>query len=675
MAEILDLINNLDTVDMLDPGTINLISWEPSLPPHRDTTHTPIYDNGSTLISSQFDNIVETFTLSVAGNSHDSVTTNLRNLISILQAAKSYYIGLKTTPTYLRAKTNAETNTRYAIVKNYKLDKIPQVYGSSPFNTGVVVEGTVYPSGLFQIVLVLELDLWRSQAPGSYDAVLASGVETFNSVNYGTVNAAGATTALSSVYVGNKSNRANLSHVFRFDDSGSSFSANITAASMPALIYPSPPAVNDIIYFGSQTSLTDSGPFSSVIFNISTAATAAMTITWEYWNGSAWTTLSVTLVDKTSGFSVSGLCSVSWEQPSAWATNAVNSITGYWVRAVITALNGNSTAPIQSSRVFYTVTWPYFEVDDDQVGGDVNPLARYKIESVGPGNQNVTRLVMGARSLARGIDFCAYWNGSDEQMALGVTFSGSVAANATHPTGVRHSGTGIAIGTDFSIASWTVSNAYSANYRGRFRVFARIAFSTLTGGDASDINLYLQVQVPSAFPSTAYITTDYVQRSIFDTRTPIVDMGEISIDEDLGDEASSNTLFVVLRAIAPDVGVAATVVVEYLILIPVDEWSCEVLSRFDDPNENSGLIASSTSYYELDGTEKKGKVSLGRSLTNDSISSRPLYNSTLSPIFLANTTQRIWFTATHQQWQTQPEKLFKVTPYAVKRYEALRGSG
>ena len=87
------------------------------------------------------------------------------------------------------------------------------------------------------------------------------------------------------------------------------------------------PATADRTYFGHSV------PFYNLTFSFGTAGSAA-TYVWEYWNGSAWTSLTVT--DGTSSFTVNG--SVSWTAGAAsgWATTSVNSVTMYYVRVRFT---------------------------------------------------------------------------------------------------------------------------------------------------------------------------------------------------------------------------------------------------------------------------------------------------------------------------------------------------
>lgn len=92
------------------------------------------------------------------------------------------------------------------------------------------------------------------------------------------------------------------------------------------------PATGDRLYIGHSV------PFGRAKFGLVTLGVGGA-YTWEYWNGSAWTALTVT--DGTSGFTQGG--AVTWTPPSDWRTASVNSVTMYWVRVRPTSVP--STAP------------------------------------------------------------------------------------------------------------------------------------------------------------------------------------------------------------------------------------------------------------------------------------------------------------------------------------------
>lgn len=96
------------------------------------------------------------------------------------------------------------------------------------------------------------------------------------------------------------------------------------------VLFQGPTVTNDEAYFGL------SSKFNRAKFSFATAGVqgSAVTLAWEYWNGSAWTALSG-VSDGTSGLTVSG--TTTWTIPSDWATKAVNATTCYWMRLRFTA--------------------------------------------------------------------------------------------------------------------------------------------------------------------------------------------------------------------------------------------------------------------------------------------------------------------------------------------------
>lgn len=100
-------------------------------------------------------------------------------------------------------------------------------------------------------------------------------------------------------------------------------------------------ALEDYLYLGLYK------PFYSSYMEFSTASALSQAITWEYWNGSAWTALSVN--DETKNFSRSGF--INWNRPlSDWAATTVNSEEKYWIRA---RLSLDETIVIQGWNIVF----------------------------------------------------------------------------------------------------------------------------------------------------------------------------------------------------------------------------------------------------------------------------------------------------------------------------------
>ena len=106
-------------------------------------------------------------------------------------------------------------------------------------------------------------------------------------------------------------------------------------------VFPATPAAEDACYFGHATTMID-----GLVLNTTTAAVAHVaTVVWEYWNGTAFASLSG-VTDGTSGFtSATGWATVTWTVPTDAALTTVDGVNAYWVRARISAWTSITTAP------------------------------------------------------------------------------------------------------------------------------------------------------------------------------------------------------------------------------------------------------------------------------------------------------------------------------------------
>jgi len=108
-------------------------------------------------------------------------------------------------------------------------------------------------------------------------------------------------------------------------------------------------AVNDITLLPAISPVSGDGynwghgeKFNQLKLDISTAGGAGVaSLTWEYWNGSAWTAVS-NLSDGTNSYQNTGPNIVSWDAPSGWATTSVNSQGPYYY---IRARQNSATVP------------------------------------------------------------------------------------------------------------------------------------------------------------------------------------------------------------------------------------------------------------------------------------------------------------------------------------------
>ena len=98
--------------------------------------------------------------------------------------------------------------------------------------------------------------------------------------------------------------------------------------------------------------------FSRLWLNTSTAAVADWTVQWQYYNGSSYVALSG-VTDGTNEFAASGLNLVSWTFPAAtlWPQSTLHSVSGYWIRAEVTAATSVTTAPTGQQAWYETGRW------------------------------------------------------------------------------------------------------------------------------------------------------------------------------------------------------------------------------------------------------------------------------------------------------------------------------
>lgn len=143
-----------------------------------------------------------------------------------------------------------------------------------------------------------------------------------------------------------------------------------TANDVPVL--PAVPAVGDAMLYGHATE-----KFSSVEQNITTQGAGTWTITWKYWNGSAYVALSG-VTDGTSGFTAAtGWVSTSFTVPTDWEKNTEDGVLAYWVRGEVTAYTAITTQPLigQGYVVSEDATWTDDTTDFTDAGaGDVDLL-------------------------------------------------------------------------------------------------------------------------------------------------------------------------------------------------------------------------------------------------------------------------------------------------------------
>lgn len=164
MEAILEITDGTTKISLLDAHKgFHLIDWQPSFPQAKDggVFRSSPFAPGRALVNRQFDNLFETFTVSVDADSQDTLIAHWTELIDLLEGALDYWLSSANfTPVYFKARASCETNERYAVVKNYSIPSLSNPYFPPFFSA----------DGRFstpEIPITIELGLWTAYAPGS----------------------------------------------------------------------------------------------------------------------------------------------------------------------------------------------------------------------------------------------------------------------------------------------------------------------------------------------------------------------------------------------------------------------------------------------------------------------------------------------------------------------------
>lgn len=506
-------------------------------------------------------------------------------------------------------------------------------------------------------------------------------------------------------FITNHHKQAQLNHLLYYDNSAATYSPNLLTQVLPYPILPNVPAANDVFYAGIDTGLPDTGPFSSLVFDLATAGDdLSFSNTggsyWQYWNG-AWTWLNEQDNTNADGagtgetFDTEGVRSIHWAQPGDWSVTTINGITGYWVRCILAGVGAAPVPPVQDNRHPYTISWPYIEVDADNVGGDVAALIRQHIRNqsdkggtVSDNDLYSTRVLVGLRSLSRGADFTPFINWSNEQNNAGltITLGGSSAwrADSASPTGIVIRTTN-AIAAGSLAATATFASGLAQQYQGIFHAFLR---GHQLSGSAGDILVELQGAQNIVGYSPETVLSDRV--SFPSTNDwELVDLGRLALPmaglPDI-DEIGNMYLGIMLY------GNSSVDVDSYeLILFPVDEWAIDTqdlnpgaisdfvrLGRRDEPDGITvfGYIATSNTYLDINGaTGPRAPLrSLLKYYPNDLMWANYVAVSPGPSIAQRGVDQRYWFLHTSDRAYSRPEISNSLQSWRVQRYISMRGN-
>ena len=674
---VLAITDGTTRIDLLD--LFKLVEWTPqtAAPKGGGVWRDSPFLQGRQLVLHEYENIIDTFELvAIGGGSKDVLIENTQNLRRLLEKAVAYWVtDWQNDPVWIETRGICETNTRYAIIHDYRTPNDDNPF-ADPYVSSSVFE---------DFTLILEHGLWTDQEPGTGVAVEIGASEDYDGRTLGNVDSAGTFTPTTDdeVYVANKRNVANLTDVYYYDAAPVAWSANLMDAALPFAFLPAVPAVGDIVYYGIDTTLADSGPFCSIVHDIGTAQ-VDLTITWEYWNG-AWVALTVQDNTDASGamtgdpFDTTGVNSIHWDQPTDWATVAINGITGYWVRARVTAIGAAPSPPTQQNRDMYSVIWSYTDIDSSQIGGDIGALIKTTLDCVSFDRtlkdqtlEPVYKVVVGQRSLERGANFSAFINLSESQWPTGITITrANLTTFVNDPSSIddrpaRFNPGGGLIASQNSV-NVAISNTVASQYEGRFRVYVRVLTSaTVTGYFGLQVDFFAGVNTNILLKSfdTVYNPQGNANEHV------VFDIGVMNIPPDYN--LDWGNLKIEINA-ETTVATAVTMTYQDLILMPVDEWSGD-FSTLDGLNY-AGFESGDYNILNIDSISNPKRYV--QSVTTRKTSG--LINSVFTPRSndFANIPQgkdsRLWFLTYHVGDRSEIEEVSKITLNKQQRYISMRG--
>lgn len=707
---LLYITDGTTTVNLLSSSGWMYKSWRPTRAAYKGggtVANSPLA-NGQRMMARVYDDVIDSFALVNRHDSQDTAIKTTQDLERLLEAATDYWTSpWVATPVWVAIKAPDETNTRYATIKNWSLSGDSDPFDTPFFNA---IDYASQP----EMILVLEHEIWRETPPGTETAVQVSSQQVYNGVNFGRA----ATTALE-VFVANKHNTANLTHIYNCTAAGA-FSANLIGAALPFDIFTGAaagPANGDMVYFGIDTTVADSGPFTSLAFDILTAAVygAGDSVALQYYSelaGPAWAAFAAAsnwdltatgygIV--TTPFQRTGVNAITWQQPADWRAVAINGVTAYWVRMVVTEATGISRAQ-QQNRDIYSVVRNSVDIDDAQVPGDIPALMRVWMEgqtsySTAVQWGAVMKAWVGVRSVSRGANFRSWLNLSGEavggfaveQNPAGIRIrrgSANVSRTVLPPAaGYNTEGPAeyvlsyapagaVAMQSEIQIEFTTAS--IITEYTGAYRLYLR--HKVITGTEADfKVRYALSIVATTGIMYTGAAVTIPTQ---WVNEWGVIDLGLVRFPgfgiEKVGTPAPfGSTGFVLLIQIQKTTAGAGQILFSDLCMFPVDEWVGVAeagLSNFRySIGSRTGVEMSSTHPY-------MPFVTTHRDAFDGNVYDRWTADAAGPAILQANKDQRLHFLTTYadpttfQDIKCASSASLKILVERVARYKGARGS-
>lgn len=482
------------------------------------------------------------------------------------------------------------------------------------------------------------------------------------------------------VYISNKHALAHLTHIY-YNDIGVGYSSNLIEDALPWNLLPAVPAVGDEICFGIANSVPNYGPFHSIAFNLSTAG-VGITLQWYVYSATYGWVYVNSITDKSVSLTETGECIINLSTGTI-SPVALNGITGYWCKAIVSAVTGVASPPVQATRAIYTVVAPFVDIDGLNINGEIPALARIRTKSI----ENIysTNVIIGARSKSRGEDFTPYLNYSDRQFRDGIIAIGSLEDNSETPTGRCMYFTKTTLQEEWysSQPIMIITNPLSSKYQGVFHAYLRVKQTT---GDFGDFTIRLTYSV-NGMVSFTKCPPSLIPSQSGAHGTSVIDCGIINLETSslgYGDYLETIHFYIDLKH---NVATESTVEIIDLILMPCDEWMGAYKSRA------KGYTLASLRLGGILDADAIGNPRLSRAILradneidvgelNEQFVSEYIKMTGGGPFLQVNSDQRLWFLTLAEiedaegntYYVSDANAVYSIRVYIANRYLTMRGA-
>lgn len=571
-------------INLLDPKALFVDGWVQKIAQQKGGGYYSgsALADGSELVLESVDNVVEELPLYIRGKDPDQIAAAGQILFDLGYKLRQYWVngGRQTSPVYWGYRPKDQTNIQYALLKNYRIEPATETHGHS-------FKGFISKPATFVGTLFLEREpYWRDGIPGTLPTPLS-------------LTHPDAPSMATQLWVPNYRTRFDLTHIYNFDASAGTFSANL-AGTASFTYWPASPAINDIIYFGSTT-----GPFFNIIPFIGTPVNGNVGVIWEIWTGS-WTSAN-SIVDGgdlfTNGSALlrTGALPIRINGTESWTKTAINGVTAYWIRVRINNFVSWTTSPTNTTQAVYTSNDEYIEVDSGDVVGDVPPLLRMllsagsaDVSGVSGADVYANLVIIGAKS--RGLsNFTSRLNAGNSNInptgwtiTLGNDTVDSI--DGSSPSGDR---AGVNFDTIQSMGErvrWSLSGSSRIlDWEGLYEVFLICEQTTGSAGNVSVMVAMINNEVE--------IHTNTVKMQRVNSGKEIVDLGRLRIPTIGSHVTGSTPLSLQFTARASATNANDTLFIYELVFIPIDESAVAMTDSIVEAGLGSPNLISALKHF------------------------------------------------------------------------------